>query len=170
MKEQPGRLCFSCHAEGEAKFSSYKFQHSPVAKLECNSCHSGHTSPHAAFLKTAQPVLCLSCHGDIAKFWQKGASHSPAAEDCTICHAAHGSNQPSLTVEAIGPLCAQCHDQETPEFLAAHQQIKPGPASCVSCHDPHGGPQKNLLYPVSHDPFKPGAPGSCTPCHKERAK
>ncbi len=58
-----------------------KVRHSPVAKLECNACHSGHGSPHAGFLKKGQPALCLGCHGEIAKFWKKGVKHSPAAEE-----------------------------------------------------------------------------------------
>jgi hypothetical protein len=43
-----------------------------------------------------------------------------------------------------------------------HQGIRPGNDSCLKCHDPHGGPTKGLLFPVSHKPF---AEGKCSPCH-----
>ena len=135
--------------------------------MECTACHSGHGTPHAAYLIKGQPAVCLGCHGEIAKYWREGSPHAPAAESCTTCHSAHGGEHAALTVAPVEQLCVQCHDQSTAAFVNAHHGLKPRPGVCVTCHDPHGGPKKNLLYPVSHGPF---APGSCAPCHEGRAK
>ena len=108
-------------------------------------------------------MLCLTCHTDVARYWRKGVAHKPAVKNCMKCHAAHGSDEKAMTRKKGSRLCGACHKDQGKEFLAAHDNIAPGPDSCTKCHDAHGSPQKGLLYPVSHAPF---AQGSCTPCHK----
>ena len=168
IKDEPGQVCFTCHSDIESEVDRYKVQHDPVAKKQCVVCHSGHGSPHPGYQTKGQPALCLGCHGEIAKFWRDGSLHPPAAEDCTTCHNAHGSDNAALTlVASSGQLCAECHDMDNSSFIDSHQGIWPRSGSCVSCHDPHGGPKENLLYPINHDPF---SPDDCSECHETKQK
>jgi predicted CXXCH cytochrome family protein len=91
-----------------------------------------------------------------SKYWQEGAAHEPAQEDCSNCHSAHGSDNSAILSVAKEVLCADCHDIEEDDFTAKHKGIKPSAASCLGCHDPHGGKDKSL--------------GSCKPCHTGGAK
>lgn len=167
VREQPGRLCLSCHREVDRQVSAATAAHKPVSDGDCLACHAAHGSPHDALLKKGQPMLCLACHRDVARFWRKGVTHRPAVRDCGQCHAAHGSGVEGLLRTGVGTLCGRCHKVTGRDFLQRHHGIRPGPDSCVSCHDAHGGPDRGLLYPVGHAPF---LKGTCAPCHKGRAE
>ena len=130
---------------------------------ECIECHAAHGSPHDNILKKGQPMLCLSCHKEVAQYWRDGVAHKPAVMNCMECHVAHGSDEQGMTNAGIAGLCSRCHETDTETFSAAHQNITPGKDSCTQCHDAHGSPAKGLLYPVGHTPF---VEGNCVPCHK----
>jgi predicted CXXCH cytochrome family protein len=162
LQEKSGILCLKCHSQ-----SKPSVQHEPVEQLNCVVCHHAHGSNEAKHLKHKQPNLCIICHEETTEFWQKGVAHQPAQEDCTNCHLAHGSMNFAMLSVSKEALCADCHDIEASGFTAIHKGIKPSAGSCLSCHDPHGGNDKNLLYPVVHLPFKQG---NCKPCHTGGAK
>ncbi len=167
IKQEPGKLCLSCHKDVERTIRRATVPHEPVRQGACLSCHVAHGSPHNAMLNKGQPLLCLRCHKEVAQFWRKGVAHKPAVKDCMQCHRAHGSKIPDMLNTGKAELCGRCHKLTGKEFLARHGNIQPGPDSCISCHDAHGGPDSGLLYPVGHAPF---LEGSCTPCHRGGTK
>jgi len=167
MKQDTASLCYTCHGTIKREVKRAEVGHRPVVDGDCVTCHSAHGSTHEKILKKGQPMLCLTCHTEVAEYWRKGVVHKPAVKGCLQCHSPHGSAHQWILKKKSGALCSQCHKTGTKAFVAAHHGIRPQPDSCVTCHDAHGGPDKSLLYPVGHDPFKQG---SCSPCHPGRAK
>ncbi|PTX91593.1 cytochrome c3 family protein [Opitutus sp. ER46] len=118
--------------------------------LECVDCHEkfdGDAIPHRTPIA---PVDCTSCHDDLGK---KHAFHPrlaakdiPAGEDtsCVACHGSHGiaaaKASPFLTSGAAQrDACGKCHTEARDHFvasahgraLAAHEKSAP---DCLTCH------------------------------------
>jgi predicted CXXCH cytochrome family protein len=167
LKKKSGLLCLTCHADTGRDIDKNSVKHEPVKNRECVACHSAHGSTIGKNLLKEQPELCVFCHQETTKFWQEGAAHEPAKEDCMTCHSAHGSDYTAILLTSKSKQCIECHEIEDAAFVNAHKGIKPGAGSCLGCHNPHGGPDKRLLHPISHSPFQEG---NCRPCHPGGAK
>jgi len=131
-------------------------EHPPVAKGECESCHSHRMSTSDLFLPVGVPTLkappmelCMTCH----KRPEPGYKHGPAAAGaCFLCHLPHRSANRHLLREArAADICVKCHVGET--FMTRGEHADLG-GDCTDCHDPHGAERKWLL--------KPGAPATLT--------
>ncbi len=150
------QLCVDCHSGRKV------LPDTPSAHQNCAICHHAHGNDENNYLLQEQPQLCVNCH-EVDRFWNKGVGHSPAVEgDCQACHDPH-EPQNSIAKDADVNLCGDCHEIDPATLKRTHQGIDPSASSCLSCHDPHGGPDKGLTLPVKHAPF---AEGDCTPCHE----
>jgi predicted CXXCH cytochrome family protein len=167
LKSAQAPLCFGCHdafvIPGDGKGGSI---HRPVAQGACSTCHAPHGSA-AKKLLVAPPdrELCLKCHKDPA-LDASGAAWAvqhPALDDgCPTCHLPHVAGAPKMLTKLQPELCAGCHEdknlnQDGEEWATPHAPVKSG--MCVSCHGPHGGPEKALL--------KKPALELCGTCHTE---
>jgi predicted CXXCH cytochrome family protein len=52
--------------------------------------------------------------------------------------------------KSVVALCYDCHDQKDIAAVKGHADL--GAQSCVKCHDPHVGQDKNLLKPSAKNP------------------
>jgi predicted CXXCH cytochrome family protein len=50
-------------------------------------------------------------------------------------------------------MCFDCHDDKDIKAVKAH--LGAGEKSCITCHDPHVGQDKNLLKPAARSAAKP---------------
>ena len=84
--------------------------------------------------------------------------HPPFAQrDCTACHESEFSN---AMRGKPGEVCFNCHKELQKTFLAGkvkHQPVDEG--DCISCHNPHHSPNKNLLVAKGND--------LCLTCHDD---
>ncbi len=148
-------LCVDCHANRQPP------QGTPGGHQNCSVCHYAHGNDETNYLLKEQPALCLSCH-NVDQYWTNGVGHAPAVEGrCDACHDPH-LPQLSKAKKADASVCADCHDVDEAALADSHKGIAPGKNSCLSCHDPHGGPDATLTLPIKHAPF---ADGDCTSCH-----
>ena len=82
------QLCYQCHDDFSAKFSTL---HAPVDAGECTACHNPHMSQVKYMLKSKEKDLCFSCHDAEDKTWKE---NHDGLEDmhCTECHNPHGGS------------------------------------------------------------------------------
>lgn len=161
-------LCFSCHADVQAKFD-HPYVHGPVAMGICIACHSPHGSDFKYQLRHQQSSLCLGCHDDSRAKMSKFKPHRPVMEDkCTSCHDPHASENPKAFLKKPGAeLCDMCHKDK----MATHTHPTDGPPpgvapgmvmdaagnmNCQTCHDPHSSDEARLFT----------VQGGCDGCHK----
>jgi uncharacterized protein with PIN domain len=161
--------CTSCHASLEGKDLPHD---TPVAKVNCGTCHSQEGEQHAK-----------SLHGRAVA---RGDSLAPR---CITCHGNHDILPVKDPRSAVAPLkipfvCGQCHREGTPvqtlrpieqhNILANYSEsihgeglLKKGlvvAANCASCHTPHS------ILPHT-DPnssiARRNIAKTCTKCHAE---
>lgn len=112
----------------------------------------------------AQTDACLSgCHAPLGKY---AVMHSPAKDGCTICHQVtveaadkitkHPDHLAITLTQSGADLCYMCHEPKNTK-KTVHAPIMGG--DCISCHDPHGSPNKAMLKEVM--------PKLCFSCHPE---
>jgi predicted CXXCH cytochrome family protein len=167
LKKPQAPLCFDCHdAFGKGADGKPLLLHRPVAQGQCAGCHAPHGSANKKLL-AASPAraLCLKCHKD-PTLGPDGAPwkvQHPAVDDgCPTCHLPHASANPKLLPKPQPELCAGCHENKNlngngTEWATPHPPVRAG--MCVSCHAPHGAPEKALLPRVVNE--------LCQNCHKE---
>ena len=147
--------CFGCH--DAAQFRG-RVTHSPVAKQQCDQCHSPHVSRHPGLLLDDQQTLCYSCHPQVAE--EVGGSkvpHRPVKEgQCSACHAPHASANPALLKQTGAKLCYGCHEEARQNFRVAHKPFAQG--DCNACHSAHAGEDYRLL--------KQSGSALCLDCHQ----
>lgn len=113
--------------------------HGPVAKDECEQCHSTSASNR---LKATGEDLCWSCHKQEDILGK--VIHGPvAAGFCTACHDPHKSRNPHLLVRAESELCVGCHDPSRFVRFAEHRAESGD--DCLRCHDPHAASRQYML-------------------------
>jgi predicted CXXCH cytochrome family protein len=134
-------LCLDCHDDPGEK---PKFKHQPV-QSNCEECHKPHASDNKGLVTKPGKALCFDCHDD---FLEKAKFKHAAADTCSDCHKVHGSNEKGMLSKPLATLCMDCHEQKDIDAVKGHQGM--GTTSCMKCHDPHVGTDKNLI--------KPGAP------------
>jgi len=159
--------CTNCHADLQGKDLPHS---TPLAKVNCGSCHSDEFQQHAK-----------SVHG---KALSRGDALAPR---CVNCHGNHDIlpvKDPRSAVAAIKIpyLCGQCHQEGTPvqlnrnigqhdilenytESIHGEGLLKKGlivAANCASCHTahsilPHTDPDSSIA--------RRNIAATCTKCH-----
>jgi predicted CXXCH cytochrome family protein len=126
-----------------------KVKHQPAENGECLACHNPHASETKKLLLKAGDKLCFECHDDLQQALAKAPfKHDPAANgECASCHAAHQSSEPKLLLKERTRLCFECHEDKDLAKVKAHENS--AGRSCIDCHDPHLGQDKNLLKPAA---------------------
>lgn len=130
-------LCFDCH---ENFLEKGKVKHQPAENGECLSCHNPHATDQKKLLTKSAPALCWDCHDN---FLEKAKFKHDVVEDCTGCHSSHQSNKSKLLLKNAVKLCLDCHEEKDLKAVKGHADAEG--KSCVICHDPHVGRDKNLL-------------------------
>jgi predicted CXXCH cytochrome family protein len=114
------------------------YAHPPDRENRCGSCHD---RTWGQMFRSIEDGLCATCHADIPG--QARYVHGPVAvNDCLFCHHHHGTTRPKMLLDDAATLCLSCHDRDD---LGEGPHHEPTDASCVSCHDPHGGQDRFFL-------------------------
>ncbi|MDY0184431.1 MAG: cytochrome c3 family protein [Desulfuromonadaceae bacterium] len=134
--------CVQCHDSIHFKGT---YEHEPVARNRCDSCHSLHASRHAGLLQQSEAQLCNGCHAEVTEAWSKSSyTHSPVHKgECTSCHAPHASAFKGLLKDQQKEVCAACHTSLSATQGKQHAPFKKG--QCASCHAVHGSEHQGLL-------------------------
>lgn len=154
-------ICLNCHSAGDRK--DWRAGAHAGEDVSCISCHSPHGKQARLFkdkhepetlLVDTQTDLCLSCHGEKSALINM-PSHHPVKEgkvECSDCHSPHSNTLANM--EQAGKVCINCHVEKAGPFKQEHQ---PAVESCVTCHNPHGSINQNLL--------EVREPALCLQCH-----
>src|SRR5262249_11061196 len=102
--------------------------------------HNPHATDHKKLVVKSTPALCWDCHDN---FLEHAPFKHDVAEDCTACHNPHQSGESKLLVKNRAALCFECHEESDVKAVKGHADN--GNKSCVDCHDPHAGSNRNLL-------------------------
>lgn len=175
---------------------------SHISCLECHDLLAGALKPEAWARTDYASSLCFDCHEEQRRAFVLSDTHSlqRQAVSCRGCHPPHEPFAVNITVELLelmgkltvltydpidsNRLCLRCHgylELAGPETgfslgagLSLHDlHLSRAYASCVECHDPHGGDAAMVRAttlegePLLH--FTAGDTGSCTvTCHDKR--
>jgi predicted CXXCH cytochrome family protein len=148
LREPQPTLCYSCHANIQAKFALPTHHRVPEGTMKCTDCHQPHGTDNPNKLRTEGWEACVSCH--VEKRGPFVFEHaSVQVEGCVACHSPHGSANRMLLERREGRfLCLQCH-VDPANSLYAPGEAPSGPAAA---NTPHG----HLGFQTS---------GECTRCH-----
>jgi len=178
---RPG-ACLDCHAPHGAPRPRL-LRREPAAT--CLGCHGKRI---AAGDRTVPSIgwkveRAGAVHG--VPSWKEPSQGKNVARDCLGCHLAHPRRGDGLMLKAAGnDLCFRCHAAGTFPAAGPGRRTHPGtghpvdggpdplrpaqPFGCVSCHEPHGARQPELLrYPPAKG--VPAATAGCVHCHPEAA-
>jgi len=161
--------CTACHADLEGKDLPHS---TPLARVECGTCHSDEQKQHSH-----------SLHG---KAIARGDTLAP---HCVDCHGNHDIVPVKDRNSAVAPLkvpfvCGKCHQEGTPvqtnrqidqhnilenysESIHGEALLKKGlvvAPNCASCHTPH-----NILPHTDPNSSinRRNIAATCTQCHRE---
>lgn len=160
-------MCYLCHrpeqnihplgiAPGKDRLQTRKPEELPLGTSEglegtvvCTTCHFIHASTAEDALLRGFPGsqkpglfsqwqdLCRSCHGDML---ERRSPHSGDDRACAFCHAARPVEGAEVKVLPQGiALCNFCHGTVQDEHYAGINPFE-GEVNCLSCHNPHLGP------------------------------
>lgn len=148
-------ICFTCHKK--ASFEN-KIVHPPVAKGECNACHSPHVARFKGLLQKPVAELCFSCHKSRDTEYHKGVVHRPIRlGQCLTCHDPHASNSKGLLKGRLADNCFACHETLSQQYAHTHSPFAKG--QCSACHRPHQATNYQLLRAEPDE--------VCASCHKQ---
>jgi predicted CXXCH cytochrome family protein len=189
----PNKICKTCHQPRCTAASVSIF--SITKDLDCNTCHTGHSSDskgllgpygHTSFLnesceqchnpiatgvkittKLSGKELCFSCHAEERTMVNEADVHEGDKKGCTLCHDYHASMKKNLTVKE-SDFCFSCHQDTEKRQLSmvkALRSIRCEPVRDNRCFECH--------VPVhSHNPlyFREDNILTCARCHKAEHK
>ena len=161
--------CLACHSGREEHNNFRRGEHwrNDIGCIDCHSAHSREGGRQLAtsnvfvsssnaqkpgfstikLLKTSEPQLCLSCHGEKKHEFVMPFHHKvlEGAMKCSDCHNPHGGFELKQTRLATGAdaACIKCHADKQGPFVYEHAPVKT--EGCVACHTPHGSPNPRLL-------------------------
>lgn len=132
-KSQPD-LCFTCHADIQAKFSLPNHHRVPEGLLKCTDCHNPHGTSNRATLRLTGWETCVSCHSE--KRGPFAFEHSSVkVEGCIACHEPHGSvNKKLLKRTETRFLCLSCHVQPQAANVPHGRLGFQTRGDCTRCH------------------------------------
>ncbi|HVB37204.1 MAG TPA: DmsE family decaheme c-type cytochrome [Vicinamibacterales bacterium] len=134
LKKPQPQLCFTCHADVQAKFSLPTHHPVPEGMMKCTDCHQPHGSMNPARLRNVGFEACVKCH--VEKRGPFLFEHAAVqVEGCVACHTPHGSvNHMLLVRRETRFLCIQCHVDpfapNTPHGRLGFQAS----GDCTRCH------------------------------------
>jgi DmsE family decaheme c-type cytochrome len=105
---------------------------------------------------------CASCHASAVEDWKAGRFHAGVAGalGCLDCHGEHESGTDGTVLAPAGTReCVECHAAERAQFERAFRHPLGSSVTCLSCHDPHGGP--------THGERERLRTTACVGCHVE---
>ncbi len=157
--KEVSNICNQCHQKDRAKY-----QHFPVNKGSCDSCHTYHQpeikTKGKKKIKGKKLIkrkimpnseYCYTCHNDLKIKSQKAVTvHEPFSQNCTKCHDTHQSNFPFQIKKDITKLCQSCHE---------NNQTHGNNKNCLDCHNPHYSNHNNLLLMSDNN--------LCLSCHNK---
>ena len=140
--------CAQCHAVVEQQAHVHT-----ALRAGCRSCH-GLDSGRAGLLRAAVNGMCLACHGRAA-LPVSSLVRIALAADYEISAEYGATKRIALDARGVG------HPIAGHPVSGGSDPLRSGlPLTCVSCHLPHGAPDRHLLR------FQPGSDtGVCGPCH-----
>ena len=103
-------------------------------------------------IQYAQSSVCLDCHQDKYKIWEKSNHKVVSCENCHGSAMAHIETGARLAVETSRELCGLCHAKlasRPSSFPQVDMDEMGGQAECVTCHDPHD-PRAGMPPQVPH--------------------
>lgn len=159
------RLCSKCHLSPRIQEYSELNVHLRN-NIHCSDCHKVcgeiHTPETEHLLSKSTEKLCLDCHKNIkAQFLE--VSHHPVLEKvmrCVDCHHVLKDYGKMLSGRNPNERCYSCHSEFSGPFPFEHDAANDytmQEGSCISCHQPHGSPNRRLLK-------EPGN-NLCLQCH-----
>ena len=159
--ENVNNTCLLCHDEMKAALGNVKEPHKKVTEKACSFCHNPHSSDHKKlFRDDTFSVRCFACHEKLKPVVQGAKTHHGAVVDeksCTNCHTFHVTEHKKLLKAEPQELCIKCHSEEqkadngriVPAIAKKLKDLKfvhkPVASKCISCHQPHGSQNENLL-------------------------
>jgi hypothetical protein len=161
--------CIGCHADLQGKEPPHE---TPLAKVDCGTCHSTEQEQHAA-----------SLHGKAI------ARRDPLAPRCANCHGTHDilpakDSRSQVAPQRIPYVCGKCHREGSPvsvqhtihqsniienysESIHGEALLRKGlvvTATCASCHTAH------MILPHTDSRSsiaRKNIAATCTKCHAE---
>ena len=153
--------CFNSKCHDKSAFNN-RVVHKPVAKKECNGCHSPHVARFKGLLQQSGSELCFSCHTDEQESFTRDVVHDPVRQGkCTACHDPHSTQRAGLIKGKLNEICFTCHNKIPRQFRFTHSPFKKG--QCISCHTPHNAKTYQLLRTSGN------TDDICFSCHKHQA-
>ena len=161
--------CLGCHNPHSSNHDALRreFSHKPFAVNKCDGCHISSANKFTLVMNKKGKALCISCHKDIEKQFQKVFSHIQGNRDntCLECHNPHASDKKGLKRTREDKLCYSCHTDtkrrvkgKDPMYKYKHHDIE----KCTDCHQPHGSDYRLLLTSDENS--------SCEKCHETQGK
>jgi predicted CXXCH cytochrome family protein len=153
-------------------------------RVVCITCHSIHASNAASALLRGMPgtqtksrsvtwqEFCQQCHGGTLML---RSPHQGDDRACAFCHSARPAEGEKVTVLPRGvALCNFCHGALQADHVRGVNPYE-GKVDCLTCHDPHLGPdRKGRLKPEYFDYLRGAATVNphrkkhlCSLCHVE---
>ena len=183
--EKGADTCLQCHTDdGESPvFAIFKTKHwqradprTPMAKLQCETCH-GPAAKHAEAGDTSQinslkanstqaPAernqVCLECHRGGSRTGWHASTHESNNLACGSCHKIHATRDPVLATTTQPEVCYKCHRQQRADFAKpSTHPVRFGKMACSECHSSHGSTSTGMLV-------KPTVNQTCFICHAEK--
>ena len=168
------QTCYRCHQQTE-ELQRIAHPHQILGPngFECRTCHD----PHGNIRPESRTDLCLECHKGHPIMPWKSSAHALHGVACADCHNPHPSTElPNFTTVRHDHVtrpkrlpmavqdpeaCYPCHQNISSQFsLPSHHPLPEAKMRCGSCHDAHGGADRNLKEPTINL--------LCYKCHAEK--
>jgi predicted CXXCH cytochrome family protein len=158
-------VCESCHSDQAQAHVEKKVLHDPVFKQGCYICHDAHGGNREHLLRADVNDLCLQCHSPVARGLKNPENNTESILGNTVVlPAGYVAKSPHLEMD-VKARTGHPVPSHPVSGTDPRGDGKSKPLTCVSCHDPHAGQEKNILL------SKDGAIRSlCIECHKEQAQ
>jgi predicted CXXCH cytochrome family protein len=187
-------ICLKCHKQQEVVL--YRTSLHASSKVSCTNCHDVHMPGKATMLADIDAkqnsVEGLTHEIQDAKqeanIASNDADRQKAADKVKALEAKKTELKASLDQvqtrarrQSEPELCYACHKEQQAQFkMPTHHPIPESRMDCSGCHNPHGGPKKNLreetvnetcykCHAAMEGPFvfeHPPVSEDCTICHK----
>lgn len=152
LKEEPNRLCMSCHRDVAAEF--LRRSRHPIraeepsprssqrgGKMRCIDCHLNWSRRREPTGREPTIDTCQNCHAETRGpfLFSHDAGSAEMVDGCQACHLPHGSPNRHLLRASNRSLCLQCHS----DFATGHF---PGPTcTTTACHQDIHGSNTNVF-------------------------